>query len=167
MTGKDSPNDGRPVSLPPKVNYLQGSFSFNTVVVPGNHDIDFELTQPKHRQPELPPLSEKQAGMAVLALFAAFVVSQQKSGERMPGKISSDTPRIGELAMWFICLNKDAREALLGEMSEGFATLVSKRGRKTAVTWYWWMVIRSAGPLLWAALVRVVALRALVKKLGL
>jgi hypothetical protein len=54
-----------------------------------------------------------------------------------------------------LAARREQREAIVGDADERFAANVKRFGRKRAVRLYWAEVIRSALPLLWAAIKRL------------
>lgn len=55
--------------------------------------------------------------------------------------------RHAEYLLWLL-LPQQSRDAMLGDLSEGFEKVATRHGLRRAKFWYWCQALRSAGPLL-------------------
>jgi hypothetical protein len=79
--------------------------------------------------------------------------------------VPSPRPHAEWLLAWF--LRKAQRDGVLGDIEEEFVTdKLPTLCRRSAVLWYWGMVIKSLWPCIWAFLRRALGIALLVKKLG-
>ena len=78
----------------------------------------------------------------------------------------SAVPRSGELVLWFVCPPKQ-REGVLGDLEEDFQKCLRDHGLRTAQTWYWWQVLRTAAANASAFALKVTMAEAVLHKLGL
>lgn len=77
-----------------------------------------------------------------------------------------ETPRLGEKIAGLLA-GRAHREAILGDLAEGFEARAARCGPRRARLWYWWQVARSAGALAWSGLQRAVQLNGLLRLIGL
>jgi Kef-type K+ transport system membrane component KefB len=77
----------------------------------------------------------------------------------------SDLSRPPRLAKFLLLLiPRRNRESLLGDLEEEYVTIAfPEYGARLARLWYWWQVVASVMPLLWAQLKRVLGLAWLLK----
>lgn len=74
-------------------------------------------------------------------------------------------PRLGELLISVVCQRK-VREAVLGDLEEGFQTRAHARGARIARRWYWWQVAKSAAAFTWRWTRRLLELDELIRRIG-
>ena len=66
------------------------------------------------------------------------------------------TPPLNAEFLFYLFLSPTESDAFLGDLEERYGFILNKFGRRSADFWYWVQVIRSLGPIVWAATKRVV-----------
>lgn len=61
-------------------------------------------------------------------------------------QVLAETPRKAEFLLW-VLLPRTQREAVIGDINEGFAQVRERFGARSARTWYWCAVARSLWPI--------------------
>jgi hypothetical protein len=81
-----------------------------------------------------------------------------------PGNVATSPPAVAKFIL--LLIPERHREPLIGDLEEQYiTTLLPEYGAKKARIWYWWQVVTSIGPLLWAPIERAIAIAFLWKRL--
>ena len=115
-----------------------------------------------------PHLQRRLRELGLLEVAVDLGLKSSVSVARIRGSVGKgvNVPRLGEVALWFICPRKQ-REGVLGDLEEDFRKCCRDHGLRTAQVWYWWQVIRTAAANTSAFALKATMVETVLRKLGL
>jgi hypothetical protein len=72
-------------------------------------------------------------------------------------------PPLNAQFLFYLFLEAQNCDAMVGDLEERYRLIHKKFGHRRAAFWYWTQVIRSVGPIVWAAIRKLSGLAALVE----
>ena len=109
----------------------------------------------------VPPLNIKKS--SIYDIYLDFGTYVHHHGVR---RCPPDVPSAAETIISYVC-TPDRLEAVLGDLERNFARRAAKHGEHAARRWYWWQTARTVVVFGFQIVVSAVALRELLRKLGL
>jgi hypothetical protein len=87
-----------------------------------------------------------------LRLWHETVPAIVRRQEHLKGKKRCGRPTLNAEFLFYLFLDKQNCDAIVGDLEERFTLILAKVGKHRANLWYWSQAVSSVGPIMWAAM---------------